>query len=42
MNENDQALVELLESCGLRLESRTRTAVTSRYQDTYNAVFRRA
>ena len=42
MNENDQLLVELLASCGLKLAARTQTAVTSRYQDTYNAVFRRA
>jgi FkbM family methyltransferase len=42
MNENDKALIDLIESCGLKLDSRTRTATTSRYQDTYNAVFRRA
>ncbi|HEV8646198.1 MAG TPA: FkbM family methyltransferase [Burkholderiales bacterium] len=42
MNEHDRALIGLLESCGLRLDSRTRTATASRYQDTYNAVFRRA
>jgi len=42
MNENDKALIDLIHSCGLKLDSRTRTATTSRYQDTYNAVFRRA
>lgn len=42
MNETDRSLIELLGSCGLRLAERTQTAVTSRYQDTYNAVFRRA
>lgn len=41
MNENDRALIDLIASCGLTLDSRTRTATTSRYQDTYNAVFRR-
>jgi FkbM family methyltransferase len=41
MNENDRALIDLIGACGLVLDSRTRTATTSRYQDTYNAVFRR-
>jgi FkbM family methyltransferase len=41
MNENDRELIDLIESCGLVLDRKTRTALTSRFDDTFNAVFRR-
>lgn len=41
MNENDHELLDLIASCGLAPAERVRTAVTSGFDDTYNAVFRR-
>jgi FkbM family methyltransferase len=42
LNENDKSLIELIESHGLRLAAKTRANLQGPYQDTFNAVFRRA
>lgn len=39
INENDRALHELIESCGLRLEHKTLASSPDSYRDTFNAVF---
>ena len=41
INENNRALAELIESCGLHLTHRTRAAMQGAHSDTYNAVFSR-
>ncbi len=41
LNENDRALLELIESCGLVLECKTLAALQGSHRDTFNAVFRR-
>ncbi len=41
INENDRALIELIESCGLKLERKTLAALQGSYRDTFNAVFAR-
>lgn len=42
LKEGDAELIGLIESCGLRLRTRTRAAMQGEYQDTYNALFTRA
>ncbi len=42
LNENDQALIALIESCGLVLERKTLAALQGSHRDMFNAVFRRA
>ncbi|MBI2292910.1 MAG: FkbM family methyltransferase, partial [Betaproteobacteria bacterium] len=39
INENDRALIELIESCGLTLERKTLLAMQGDTQDMYNTVF---
>jgi len=39
INENDRALIELIESCGLKLAHKTLLAMQGDTQDMYNAVF---
>ena len=41
INENNRALIALIESCGLQLATRARASMQGTYQDTYNAVFAR-
>ncbi len=41
ISENNSALTDLIESCGLKLETRTRVQMQGPQQDFYNAVFAR-
>ena len=41
ISENNRPLIDLIESCGLRLETKTPTQMQGPQQDFYNAVFAR-
>jgi FkbM family methyltransferase len=41
INENNRLLIDLIESCGLRLETKTRVQMQGPHEDFYNAVFAR-
>jgi FkbM family methyltransferase len=41
LNENDQKLIDLIESCGLKLAQKTKAAMQGEYEDVYNTVFYR-